>query len=190
VRDLITYIRDTITQLGDTVKYFAYAVSMDSDERAGRMTVPRALGHLRVALDDAYTRASRDLGLTAQQAELICAAMRPIAVGDLARALRCDRSNVSRLVDRAAQHDLLRRRGGEADGRVTLIELSPRGHRLAEEFIERLEAVTRALTERWTGEHEMAAIEILTEVAQAIDAAGAPALSSGAQTPATRRARP
>src|SRR5918993_250647 len=65
-------------------------------------TVPQALGRLRVALDDAFLQASRTLGLTPQQADLLCAAMAPAAVGDLAQALRWDRSNVSHLVDRAA----------------------------------------------------------------------------------------
>jgi DNA-binding MarR family transcriptional regulator len=147
---------------------------MNGDDLGGPMTVPRALGHLRIALDDAYLRASRELGLTAQQAELLCAALRPIAVGDLARVLRCDRSNVSRLVDRAAQHDLLRRRGGEDDGRVTIIELSPRGRRLAEEFIARLQSMTQALVGGWTDEREEAAVGILTELAQALDEARQP----------------
>ena len=51
-------------------------------------TLPQALGRLRVALEDAFLQASRTLGLTAQQAELLCAAMAPAAVGDLAQALR------------------------------------------------------------------------------------------------------
>src|SRR4029450_650934 len=73
-------------------------------------TLPQALGRLRVALQDAFVQASRTLGLTAQQAELLCAAMAPAAVGDLARALRCDRSNVSHLVERAAARGLVHRR--------------------------------------------------------------------------------
>jgi hypothetical protein len=51
-------------------------------------TAPRALGHLRVALDDAYSRVSRELELTPAQAELLCAALRPAAVGALAQVLR------------------------------------------------------------------------------------------------------
>src|SRR5713226_3858453 len=97
-------------------------------------TVPQALGRLRVALEDAFVRASRDLGLTEQQAELLCAAMRPAAVGDLARTLRCDRSNVSRLIDRAGARGLLTRRGDEEDGRVTVVELTPEGEGLARRF--------------------------------------------------------
>jgi DNA-binding MarR family transcriptional regulator len=135
------------------------------------ITVPQALGRLRVALDDAYTRASRDLGLTAQQAELLCAALRPAAVGDLARALRCDRSNISRLVDRAEKHDLLRRRGGEDDARVTIVELSPKGHHLAEAFIASLEAMTQTLISGWSDERQTAAVGVLNELAQAMDEA-------------------
>jgi len=56
----------------------------------GADTVPQALGRLRVALEDAYVRASRELGLTPQQAELLCAAMSPATVGELAgRFLSC-----------------------------------------------------------------------------------------------------
>ncbi|MGH3646034.1 MAG: MarR family winged helix-turn-helix transcriptional regulator [Micromonosporaceae bacterium] len=135
--------------------------------------VPQALGRLRVALDDAYQRASRDLGLTAQQAELLCAAMRPAAVGDLAAALRCDRSNVTRLVDRAAAHDLVRRRQGH-DKRVSMIELSPKGQRLARRFIALLEAQTAELRASWSDGRKRQATELLDEISAALLPAGAP----------------
>jgi len=144
-------------------------------------TVPQALGRLRVALDDTYTRTSRALGLTAQQAELLCAAMRPAAIGDLADLLRCDRSNVSRLVDRAASRGLLHRRGEEADGRVTVIELTAEGQRLAERFIKTLESQLQPLLAGWSGKRQHAAIETLTTLADALEDTTAPA------TPATRR---
>lgn len=133
------------------------------------MTVPQALGRLRVALDDAYVRASRELSLTAQQAELLCAALRPAAVGDLATVLRCDRSNITRLVDRAASRDLVRRREDDEDGRVTMIELTPKGRRLAERFIRNLESQTQALLETWGPERGPLAIGILNEIADALD---------------------
>ena len=147
---------------------------MDGPADGRATSVPRALGHLRVVLDDAYVRASRDLGLTAQQAELLCAALTPTAVGDLATILRCDRSNVSRLVDRAAARDLLLRRGTQADGRMTMIELTPNGRRLAEGFIERLEALTQSLVGRWTDERRRLAAEVITEIADALEAANPP----------------
>jgi DNA-binding MarR family transcriptional regulator len=135
-------------------------------------TLPQALGRLRVALDDAFQRASRELGLTAQQAELLCAALRPAAVGDLAHALRCDRSNVSRLVERAAARGLVKRRAGELDGRVTVVELTPEGERLARRFIAALEAQTRTLRAAWPATRQQTAVELLNEMADTLDAAG------------------
>jgi DNA-binding MarR family transcriptional regulator len=161
--------------MGDTVKEMPYTDGMDPfdvTQAPMAMTVPQALGRLRVALDDAYSRASRELGLTAQQAELLCAAMRPAAVGDLARVLRCDRSNVTRLVDRAAGRDLFRRRGAEDDGRVTLIELTPTGRQLAERFLARLERQTQEMLARWDEEHRRSATDLLNEIADSLDDAG------------------
>jgi DNA-binding MarR family transcriptional regulator len=132
-------------------------------------TLPPALGRLRVALEDAFQRASRELGLTAQQAELLCAAMHPAAVGDLAHALRCDRSNVSRLVDRASARGLVKRRGGDQDGRVTLVELTDEGERLARRFIAALEAQTETLRAHWPDARQQAAVELLNELADALD---------------------
>jgi DNA-binding MarR family transcriptional regulator len=132
-------------------------------------TLPRALARLRVALDDAFLRAARELELTSQQAELLCAAMQPTAVGDLARVLRCDRSNVSRLVDRAAARGLLRRRSGPEDGRVSVIELSPDGERLAREFISALEGQLSDLLAKWSARREQTTVSILNEIADTLD---------------------
>ena len=140
-------------------------MTMESQERA--YGVPQALGRLRVALDAAFQRASRELGLTVQQAELLCEAMRPAAVGDLAVSLHCDRSNISRLVDRAAAHNLVRRRPGE-DRRVSMVELTPAGQRLARRFIAKLEAQTAALRASWTDERQQQAVELLDELSTAL----------------------
>jgi DNA-binding MarR family transcriptional regulator len=131
-------------------------------------TIPQALGRLRVALDDAYGGAARGLGLSAQQAELLCAVMTPAAVGEIARQLRCDRSNVSRLVDRAATRGLVHRREDQTDGRVSLIELSHEGQRLAEAFIARLETATRVLLETWSLDEQSEALRFLSNIADAL----------------------
>jgi DNA-binding MarR family transcriptional regulator len=136
----------------------------------GADTVPRALGRLRVALEDAYVRTSRELGLTPQQAELLCAAMSPAAVGELARTLRCDRSNVTRLIDRASTRGLFRRRGGQEDGRVTVVELTPEGERLARRFLAALTARTATLRASWSRERQQLAVDLLTEISDALDA--------------------
>jgi DNA-binding MarR family transcriptional regulator len=132
-------------------------------------TVPQALGRLRVALEDAFLQASRTLGLTPQQAELLCAAMAPAAVGDLARRMRCDRSNVSHLVDRAAVRGLVDRSIGDEDGRVTMVALTPQGQRLARRFMAELEAQTRPLVARWPEQRQQLAVELLTEISDTLD---------------------
>src|SRR2546423_1836234 len=53
-------------------------------------TVPQALGRLRVALNASFERASRELGLTPQQAELLCAAMAPGAAPRVAAAIQIE----------------------------------------------------------------------------------------------------
>lgn len=142
---------------------------MDADRAGGPDTVPRALGRLRVALDDAYARTSRELGLSAQQAELVCAAMRPTPVGDLALLLRCDRSNVSRLVDRAAAQGLVERRVGERDARVSMVALTRRGDRIARQFLAALQAQLGDLLEDWSGQRQRSAVRLLNDIADALD---------------------
>jgi DNA-binding MarR family transcriptional regulator len=95
--------------------------------------------------------------------------MAPAAVGDLARALRCDRSNVSHLVDRAAARGLVDRRGGDGDGRVTVVALTAEGERLARRFIAELEAQTAPLRARWPAERQQLAVELLNEIAGTLD---------------------
>jgi DNA-binding MarR family transcriptional regulator len=153
-----------------TSRSFAILMPMQSRPSTPEIgTVPQALGRLRVALDDTYTQVSQELGLTAQQAELLCAAMRPASIGELADVLRCDRSNVSRLVDRAARRGLLHRRGEKTDSRVTVIELTADGQRLAERFIKTLESRLQPLLAGWSSKRQRAAIETLTVLADALE---------------------
>lgn len=93
--------------------------------------------------------------------------MRPAAIGELAEVLRCDRSNVSQLVDRAASRGLLYRRAEEADGRETVIELTPGGQRLAKRFIKTLESKLEPLLAGWSVKRRHATIETLTILAEA-----------------------
>lgn len=139
------------------------------------------LGHLRVAMDAAFQQSSRALGLTPQQAELLCAALTEPSIGTLAATLRCDRSNVSRLVDRAAASGLLGRRQAGSDGRVTLIALSPRGRELAEAFIEDLDRRTRPLFGSWPERRQETAGAILDEITGALERSCLP--SDGPGTP-------
>lgn len=74
---------------------------------------------------------------------MLCAAQRPAPVGDIAASLRCDRSNVSHLVDRAGTPT------GRTDGRVKLVALSADGQDLVERFVTTLGARFEALVAEW-----------------------------------------
>ncbi|MFF2554176.1 MarR family winged helix-turn-helix transcriptional regulator [Nocardia sp. NPDC058058] len=133
------------------------------------LSVPQALGRLRVALNNSFSTASREAGLTPQQAELLCYALTPRSIGELAGLLHCDRSNVSHLVDRAATRGLLARRPGDHDARVSMIELTDTGRTLATDFLRRLDDLTRDLRQSWTPQHTTAATDILTEIAETLE---------------------
>jgi DNA-binding MarR family transcriptional regulator len=132
-------------------------------------TVPRALGHLRVALEDSYLQASRALGLTPPQAELLCAAMQPTAVGRLAQILRCDRTNVTHHVDRAVSRGWVERRSDPRDRRSSVIALTPEGDQLARRFIAALEGQLRSLLEEWSDARQRKAAAMLREIAYELD---------------------
>ncbi len=142
---------------------------MGSRPSAASGALPPALGRMRVALQDAFERAARELALTTQQAELLCAAINPAPIGDLARRLRCDRSNVSRLVDRASARALLVRRERSDDGRVVVVELTPEGDRLAKRFLAELESQSAELRKRWSTKRQDAAAETINEIANALE---------------------
>jgi DNA-binding MarR family transcriptional regulator len=109
------------------------------------------------------------------------------SVADALLAPEIPRQSVTRLVDRAAMHGFVRRRDGEDDGRVTIVELTPRGRRPANRFIERLEAGTRPVRGTWTDERQRTAGEILTEIADALDSARRPSGRPGRTNVGNRR---
>ena len=158
-------------------------------------SLPRALGQLRVALEHSYLRASRELGLTAPQAELLCAAMEPSAVGRLASTLRCDRTNVTHLVDRAVDRGWVERRVSVDDRRSSVIALTPMGRQLAGHFIARLEAQLDSMLATWSPRRQRNVALILREIADELDRAVEPnaVKDGGSRSPmseATARARP
>jgi DNA-binding MarR family transcriptional regulator len=144
----------------------------------------QGLVRLAVAVDAAYARASRQLDLTSQQAQLLCAiglassedgrpaaANRPTPIGRLAAELHCDQSNASRLVDRAAKRGLLRRlRGADSDGRVTLVELTEDGRRQLDRFIAiLLQDTIDPLFSDWPPERRTGALEVLNSLADTLE---------------------
>jgi DNA-binding MarR family transcriptional regulator len=135
-------------------------------------TIPRALGHLRVALDDAYSRASHDVGIPPVYAELLCAAMAPASIGRLAEGLRCDRTNVTHLVERATARGWVERAVDQSDRRRSLITLTPEGKRVARSFISILESQLAGLLATWDEDRQSEAVADITAIAEALDRQG------------------
>jgi DNA-binding MarR family transcriptional regulator len=135
-------------------------------------SLPRVLVRLMFGLAGAYAEASREQGLTAQQARLLCAAGRePTAgLGDLAGLLHCDRSNVSRLVERAEERGLVARKGTDTDGRVTVVALSQDGQQVVDRFTETLGCRLMALVDDWPEEDRLAAAALLGRLTESLNA--------------------
>jgi MarR family transcriptional regulator, organic hydroperoxide resistance regulator len=63
---------------------------------------------------------------------------RPITMGELARSLACDASNVTGLVDRLESRGLVERRASRQDRRVKVIALTTRGGHVRARLVARL----------------------------------------------------
>jgi DNA-binding MarR family transcriptional regulator len=73
-----------------------------------------------------------DLDLSPVQIQVlhVLAPDRPLPMGELARTLACDRSNVTGLIDRLETRRLVERRPSPHDRRVKVLALTPAGIRL------------------------------------------------------------
>ena len=139
------------------------------------VSLTRGLVHLMLAMNATYTRVSRELGLTAQQAELLCLAQRRASVGELAHIMSCDRSNVSRLLDRVARRGLVARRDAEGDGRMRVVELSDDGQELVDRFTAMLGSEIQRLLGDWPEDEQRELALQLNRIANTLDASNAPA---------------
>jgi DNA-binding MarR family transcriptional regulator len=116
-----------------------------------------------------YNRQSRKAGLTAQQAQLLCtAARRKAGLGEIAEVLHCDRSNVSRLLDRITHRGLAYRAPDSRDGRVSVLQLSPDGQAVVHSFEADLAARLGYLIADWPAGKRQAAAGTLAALIDAI----------------------
>jgi DNA-binding MarR family transcriptional regulator len=93
-----------------------------------------------------YERAANGHGLTLTQARALgFAACEPLSQRRLAERFGCDPSNISVLVDRLVERELVERRPDPADGRVKLIVATDAGRALAERCCQDREWLTTAL---------------------------------------------
>jgi DNA-binding MarR family transcriptional regulator len=179
--------------LDDVVKFRGYGRRMAWSPDRQAASLGQGLVRLAFAVDTAYERAGRDLGLTAQQCALLCAvgfdvdadgrwvpAERGTPVGKLAVELHCDQSNASRLVDRAVKRGLLaRRHGADTDGRVTLVELTSEGRRRLDRFVGLLAETIDPPFADWSPERRRGALEVLNALADTLETAGERRSASG-----------
>ena len=146
-------------------------------------TVASGLVRLMLSMEALYGRQSRKAGLTAQQAQLLCtAARRKAGLGEIAEVLHCDRSNVSRLLDRVTRRGLAHRAADTRDGRVSVLELSPGGQAIVNNFEADLAARLGRLIAGWPARQRQAAATTLAALIDAIqhDLAAEDAAEDGA----------
>jgi DNA-binding MarR family transcriptional regulator len=80
----------------------------------------------------AFVAAAREFDLMPAQVIALRSLERPIPMGELARLLACDNSNVTGIIDRLEERGLVERRAAKGDRRVRLVALTPQGRRLRE----------------------------------------------------------
>ena len=110
-----------------------------------------ALVHTMHVLQDLYAETSRPLGLTPQQAHLLCVLLGgPLGMTELSRILSIERSSLTSMVDRLERRDLVTRIAHPNDRRACQIQLTTPGRALAERthraFTRRIDALTTSLT--------------------------------------------
>ncbi|TDW17205.1 MarR family winged helix-turn-helix transcriptional regulator [Kribbella kalugense] len=102
-------------------------------------------------LQDLHAESSRPLGLTPQQAHLLCVLLGgPLGMTELSRVLSIERSSLTSMVDRLERRDLVARTANPTDRRACHIELTTDGKSLAHDVhnavVARIETLTADLS--------------------------------------------
>src|SRR6266700_3555905 len=123
---------------------------------------------------DALSRIAVDLGIPSAHLNLIrhLSPVAPAPMISLAKALRCDDSNVTGLVDKLEERGLLSRRIHPSDRRVKLVVLTGEGRALRERLLQRLSEPLPFIA-RLTTKDKRALRDILRRAKAAKEAVGA-----------------
>jgi DNA-binding MarR family transcriptional regulator len=78
----------------------------------------------------------------------------PRPMGELARHMQCDNSNITGLVDRLTERGLVERRAAEGDRRVKLVALTDAGRKLRDELDRRRSEPPQEITDLSVGDLE------------------------------------
>lgn len=120
-------------------------------------------------IDGQFSAVSRRLGLTPQQAQLLCFTqhLRP-SFGELATLLHCDKTNITGLVDRLQRRGLLARRPDPHDRRMTRVHLTADGEALTDQFQQAINAALTAPLGAWPSAQRDSLVHLLRGAASAI----------------------
>ncbi len=120
------------------------------DEGAGADPLAREawdlLQRIAFAHKPAIVAAAREFDLLPPHLFALKNLDRPRPMGELARMLFCDNSNVTGIVDRLEERGLVARTADEHDRRVRLLVLTPEGERVRAELIDRIGVPAPAIT--------------------------------------------
>jgi DNA-binding MarR family transcriptional regulator len=109
---------------------------------------------LSCVIEGIRATASRELGLTPQQAQLLTSvAPRELTHGELASRLHCDKTNITGLVDRLERRELVRRQPDPEDRRVTQVFLTDQGAELVSRFRSAVTAAVAVHLGSWPAAH-------------------------------------
>ena len=89
----------------------------------------------------------QEFDLAPQQGMALRALHEPRPMGELAKFLACDNSNVTGIVDRLEERGLVERRAAENDRRIKLLVLTDEGHRVRREIERRITEPPQAIAE-------------------------------------------
>jgi DNA-binding MarR family transcriptional regulator len=102
----------------------------------------------------------------------------PMPMGELAKLMACDNSNVTWITDRLEERGLVERRPAKKDRRVKLLVLTPKGRRVREEIQARLSVPPEAIHNLPRGEQRTLR-SILERVVAGLDGSGNPSRKGG-----------
>jgi DNA-binding MarR family transcriptional regulator len=116
----------------------------------------------------AFVAAAREFDLMPAHVIALRSLERPVPMGELARLLACDNSNVTGIIDRLEERGLVERRPAKRDRRVKLVALTPAGKRL-KEGVEARMAEPPPPIEELSREDQRALRSLLKRVAAALE---------------------
>ena len=92
-----------------------------------------------------FVAVGQELDLSPPQGHALCLLVTPRPMGELARLMHCDNSNITGIIDRLEERGLVERRSDQQDRRVRRIGLTPDGERIRERLFRAMAQPPEAL---------------------------------------------